>query len=40
MPPPNQEPQAESRIHRSYLRVVVVWIATLAALYAFQEYFL
>jgi hypothetical protein len=24
---------------RSYIRVIIVWICTLAALYAFQEYF-
>jgi hypothetical protein len=23
----------------SYLRVIVIWVATLAALFAFQEYF-
>ena len=26
-------------IKRSYWRVVIVWLLTLAALYAFQEYF-
>jgi hypothetical protein len=26
-------------IKRSYVRVLVVWVITLAALYAFQEYF-
>jgi hypothetical protein len=26
-------------IHRTYVRVVVVWAATLAALYAFQWYY-
>jgi hypothetical protein len=28
-----------SRMGRSYLRVVVVWVVVLAALFAFQEYF-
>jgi hypothetical protein len=28
-----------SNIRKHYLRVVVVWAITLAALYAFQEYF-
>ena len=27
------------RMTRSYIRVLVVWVITLAALYAFQEYF-
>ena len=26
-------------MRRSYIRVIVVWVLTLAALYAFQEYF-
>jgi len=26
-------------IKRSYVKVIVVWVITLAALYAFQEYF-
>jgi hypothetical protein len=26
-------------VRRSYLRVTIVWIVTLLALYAFQEYF-
>lgn len=29
-----------SDMRRSYLRVLVVWVVTLAALYALQEYFL
>ena len=29
----------DDRMRRSYLRVIVVWVLTLAALYAFQEYF-
>jgi len=28
-----------TRIGRSYLRVLVIWVAVLVALYAFQEYF-
>jgi hypothetical protein len=28
-----------NRITRSYIRVIVIWVVTLAALYAFQEYF-
>lgn len=30
---------ADSRIRRSYIRVIVIWAITLMALYAFQEYF-
>ena len=29
----------DREIRRSYIRVIVVWAVTLAALYAFQEYF-
>jgi hypothetical protein len=36
---PDPEPLADSPIRRSYIRVIVVWVATLLALYAFQEYF-
>jgi hypothetical protein len=32
-PPPSTE------MRRSYVRVLVVWALTLAALYAFQQYF-
>jgi hypothetical protein len=28
-----------SSMRRSYVRVLVIWIVVLAALYAFQEYF-
>jgi hypothetical protein len=28
-----------TRITRSYIRVLVIWVVVLAALYAFQEYF-
>jgi hypothetical protein len=28
-----------TRIERSYLRVLIVWIVVLTALYAFQQYF-
>jgi hypothetical protein len=28
-----------SDMRRSYVRVVVIWVVVLAALYAFQEYF-
>jgi len=31
--------EPSSRIERSYLRVLVVWILVLIALYAFQQYF-
>lgn len=30
---------AETPIRRSYIRVIVIWVITLIALYAFQEYF-
>jgi len=39
MTPPPPQPPADTRIERSYIRVIVVWVITLAALYAFQEYF-
>jgi hypothetical protein len=32
-------PRAGAGVGRSYLRVLVVWAATLAALFAFQQYF-
>jgi len=28
-----------TRIERSYVRVLIVWISVLTALYAFQQYF-
>jgi hypothetical protein len=28
-----------TRIERRYLRVIVLWVAVLAALFAFQQYF-
>jgi hypothetical protein len=28
-----------SDVRKHYLRVIVVWVVTLAALYAFQQYF-
>jgi len=28
-----------SNMRRSYVRVLVIWVVTLLALYAFQEYF-
>ena len=28
-----------SDVRKHYLRVIVVWLATLSALYAFQQYF-
>ena len=41
MNPTNRAPRADShRLRRSYVRVIIVWVATLVALYAFQEYFL
>jgi hypothetical protein len=39
MPDRAPEPPADTRMTRSYVRVIVVWLITLAALYAFQEYF-
>ena len=30
---------SEPSMRRSYVRVVVIWIVVLLALYAFQEYF-
>ena len=32
-------PGASDDMRRSYIRVLVVWALTLAALYAFQQYF-
>lgn len=32
-------PPASSEMRRSYVRVLIVWALTLAALYAFQQYF-
>jgi hypothetical protein len=32
-------PSAEKDMRRSYARVLIVWVVTLLALYAFQEYF-
>jgi hypothetical protein len=32
-------PDAMSDMRRSYARVLIVWVITLLALYAFQEYF-
>jgi len=32
-------PPADNRMRSSYIRVLVIWVLTLAALYAFQEYF-
>jgi hypothetical protein len=32
-------PSAEKAMRRSYARVLIVWVVTLLALYAFQEYF-
>lgn len=39
-PAPLDPRVGSSAIRRSYVRVLVVWVATLLALYAFQEYFL
>jgi hypothetical protein len=36
---PVTRPAPGSDPRRSYVRVIIVWIAVLAALYAFQEYF-
>ena len=35
MPPANED----GAMRRSYIRVIAVWAVTLAALYAFQQYF-
>ena len=37
--PPAPGAQAVDDMRRSYWRVLISWIAVLAALYAFQEYF-
>jgi hypothetical protein len=40
--PGDAEPSARSgrtAMERTYLRVVIVWVVTLAALYAFQWYY-
>jgi hypothetical protein len=34
-----ETPAAQPSIGRHYVGVIVVWVATLAALYAFQQYF-
>ncbi len=34
-----QSPTESGDMRRSYVRVLVVWAITLAALYAFQQYF-
>ena len=34
---PDLMPPAGNRMKSSYIRVIVVWVITLAALYAFQE---
>jgi hypothetical protein len=40
MRPTPPEPPPGHAIRRSYIRVLIVWLITLAALYAFQESFL
>jgi hypothetical protein len=35
----SEEPESVTRIQRQYIRVLVVWVGVLAALYAFQEFF-
>jgi hypothetical protein len=40
--PGDAEPSARSgrtAMERTYVRVVIVWVATLAALYVFQRYY-
>ena len=37
--PREAEPPTGEAMRRSYLRVLLAWLATLAALYAFQQYF-
>jgi hypothetical protein len=39
MPPPPPSEADDRDIRRSYVRVLVVWIVTLAGLYLFQAYF-
>jgi hypothetical protein len=39
MTPKDPRPPDDDRMRRSYIRVIVVWIITLAALYGFQELF-
>lgn len=34
-----REPQPSHTIRGSYIRVLVVWLVTLAALYAFHSYY-
>jgi len=34
-----EPPGASGDMRRSYIRVLIVWLLTLAALYAFQQYF-
>ena len=34
-----EPPGASDNMRRSYLRVLIVWILTLAALYAFPQFF-
>jgi hypothetical protein len=35
----SEEPESVTRIQRQYVRVIVLWVGVLAALYAFQELF-
>jgi hypothetical protein len=35
----DSRPTGLTRVGRSYVRVVVLWLVVLVALYAFQEYF-
>jgi hypothetical protein len=37
--PHAESPERSSGITRSYARVLIVWVVTLLALYAFQELF-
>ena len=37
--PAREEPQSVTHIQRQYVRVLVVWVGVLAALYIFQELF-
>ena len=39
MTPDRRRVGSPHRIRRSYVRVLVVWVVVLAALYAFQEFF-
>lgn len=39
MTPDSSRTSPATGVRRSYVRVVIVWLVVLVALYAFQEYF-